>query len=69
MTSNTATTAATPSVAANFDKAFRDAAGWLPPDAAFRCAFVARQVAVKADYRLWVSANEKTAMRRVLDGC
>jgi len=54
---------------ANFDKAFRDAAGWLPPDVAFRCEFVARQVEVKAIYRLWISANEKRAMAAVLDQC
>jgi len=30
---------------ANFDKAFRDANAWLPPNPAFRCEFVARQVA------------------------
>jgi Protein of unknown function (DUF1524) len=54
---------------ANFDKAFRDAASWLPPNVAFRCAFVARQVEVKTDYQLWVSAREKDAMRRVLRDC
>ncbi|HEU0190428.1 MAG TPA: HNH endonuclease family protein [Mycobacterium sp.] len=54
---------------ANFDKAFRDAAGWLPPSEAYRCAFVARQIEVKTVYQLWVSANEKAAMRRVLQGC
>ena len=54
---------------ANFDKAFRDANAWLPPNQAFRCEFVARQVAVKAAYRLWVSANEKRAMAAVLDQC
>jgi hypothetical protein len=54
---------------ANFDKAFRDAASWLPPNAAFRCEFVARQVDVKAAYGLWVSAKEKRAMRDVLAQC
>jgi Protein of unknown function (DUF1524) len=54
---------------ANFDKAFRDAAAWLPPNSAFRCEFVARQVEVKTDYRLWVSGREKDAMRRVLQDC
>ena len=54
---------------ANFDKAFRDANAWLPPNPAFRCAFVARQVEVKSAYRLWVSANEKRAMAAVLDHC
>jgi Protein of unknown function (DUF1524) len=54
---------------ANFDKAFRDANAWLPPSAAFRCDFVARQVAVKSAYGLSVSANEKRAMSDVLDHC
>ena len=53
----------------NFDKAFRDAASWLPPNAAFRCEFVARQVEVKTDYGLWVSGKEKDAMRDVLRDC
>jgi hypothetical protein len=53
----------------NFDKAFRDVGSWLPPDAAFRCAFVARVVEVKTAYQLWVSGNEKDAMRRVLRNC
>lgn len=53
----------------NFDKAFRDAASWLPPNAVFRCEFVARQVEVKAAYGLWVSAKEKDAMEAVLSNC
>lgn len=57
------------SAQANFDKAFRDAAGWLPANAAFECEFVARQVTVKTEYGLWVSANEKNAMHRVLRRC
>jgi uncharacterized protein DUF1524 len=54
---------------ANFDKAFRDAASWLPPNAEFRCDFVARQVRVKSTYGLWVSAKEKQTMQDVLAGC
>ncbi|WP_313675598.1 HNH endonuclease family protein [Mycolicibacterium sp.] len=54
---------------ANFDKAFRDAAGWLPPNAGFRCDFVARQVEVKTAYGLWLSAKEKKAMSEVLSRC
>lgn len=54
---------------ANFDKAFRDAAGWLPPNSEFRCDFVARQIEVKAAYGLWLSAKEKRAMSDVLAGC
>ena len=54
---------------ANFDKAFRDATAWLPPNEAFRCEFVARQIDVKAAYGLWVSRNEKRAMEDVLARC
>lgn len=54
---------------ANFDKAFRDATAWLPPNQAFRCQFVARQIDVKAAYGLWVSKNEKRAMDDVLARC
>ena len=54
---------------ANFDKAFRDATAWLPPDAAFRCEFVARQVDVKTVYGLWLSKNQKRPMQGVLAGC
>jgi hypothetical protein len=54
---------------ANFDKAFRDAASWLPPNAAFRCDFVARQIEVKSAYGLWLAAKEKKAMAAVLARC
>ncbi|GAA2551108.1 HNH endonuclease family protein [Pseudonocardia hydrocarbonoxydans] len=46
-----------------------DAATWLPPARGYRCAYVARQVAVKATYGLWVTAAEAAAIARVLDGC
>ncbi|MGV0991819.1 MAG: HNH endonuclease family protein [Mycobacterium sp.] len=54
---------------ANFDKAFRDAASWLPPNQAFRCDFVARQVEVKTAYGLWLAAKEERAMADVLARC
>ncbi len=54
---------------ANFDKAFRDAASWLPPNEAFRCDFVARQIDVKTAYGLWLSAKEKKALTDVLARC
>lgn len=54
---------------ANQDKSASDAATWLPPNQAFRCHYVARQISVKAAYNLWVSAAEKDAMRRVLGAC
>ena len=54
---------------ANRQKGDGDAATWLPPNRAFRCAYAARQVAVKAKYELWVTPPEQAALRRVLDGC
>ena len=46
-----------------------DAATWLPPNKGYRCAYVARQIKVKATYGLWVTAAERAAMLRVLQGC
>ncbi len=46
-----------------------DAATWLPPNKAFRCTYVARQVAIKSKYHLWVTPAEKMAMAAVLAGC
>lgn len=46
-----------------------DAATWLPPNKPFRCQYVARQVAVKHKYNLWVVAPEKEAIKRVLAQC
>lgn len=46
-----------------------DAATWLPPNKPFRCQYVARQIAVKQKYQLWVTVAEKEAMQRVLTTC
>ncbi|MEY9839520.1 HNH endonuclease family protein [Streptacidiphilus sp. EB103A] len=46
-----------------------DAATWLPPAKSFRCTYAARQIAVKAKYRLWVTPAEKDALRQVLATC
>lgn len=54
---------------ANQNKGDADAATWLPPHKPFRCQYVARQVAVKKKYRLWVTDAEKRAMNQVLQGC
>ncbi len=54
---------------ANRAKGDGDAATWLPPRKAFRCAYVARQVAVKAKYGLWVTPAERDAVARVLGAC
>lgn len=53
----------------NAQKGDGDAATWLPPNKAYRCPYVARQVAVKHHYGLWVTSAERDAMIRVLTTC
>ncbi|QGF25264.1 DUF1524 domain-containing protein [Raineyella fluvialis] len=55
--------------ALNQQKGDGDAATWLPPYGAGRCAYVARQIAVKKTYGLWLTVAERDAMGRVLAGC
>lgn len=53
----------------NEQKGDGDAATWLPPNKSYRCRYVARQIAVKAKYRLWITQAEHDAMQRVLSNC
>jgi len=53
----------------NLRKSDSDAATWLPPRKAGRCAYVARQISVKHKYGLWVTEAERGAMARVLQAC
>ena len=57
------------SASANRQKSDADAATWLPSNKAYRCAYVARQIAVKGKYQLWVTSAERDAMARVLTTC
>jgi hypothetical protein len=54
---------------ANSQKSDSDAASWLPSNTGFRCDFVARQIAVKLSYNLWVTQAEYDSMYRVLETC
>ena len=54
---------------ANQSKGDGDTATWLPPNNAYRCEYVARQVAVKHKYGVWVTDAEQQAMRDVLTTC
>lgn len=54
---------------ANQKKSDGDAATWLPPNKAFRCAYVARQVSVKYKYQLWVTQAEHDAIANILATC
>jgi hypothetical protein len=53
----------------NDKKGDGDAATWLPPNKSFRCRYVARQIAVKSKYKLWVTQAEHDAMKNVLQTC
>ena len=57
------------SASLNRQKGGSDAASWLPPDKAARCWYVARQVAVKHRYGLWVTEAEKYRIGQVLGAC
>jgi hypothetical protein len=53
----------------NRQKGDGDAATWLPPLKIYRCDYVARQIAVKAKYGLWVTQPEKGAIIKLLEKC
>jgi len=53
----------------NSQKGDGDAATWLPPKKSYRCVYVARQVAVKYKYGLWLTAPEKAAILKLLQVC
>ncbi|MEI6228711.1 MAG: HNH endonuclease family protein [Candidatus Saccharibacteria bacterium] len=54
---------------ANMEKSDSDAASWLPPNKPFRCQYVARQIAVKQKYGLWVTQSEYDAINNILQNC
>ncbi len=54
---------------ANQQKGDGDAATWLPKNKDYRCRYVARQIAVKQKYSLWVTQAEHDAMARILVTC
>jgi hypothetical protein len=53
----------------NSAKGDKDAATWLPSNKAFRCEYVARQTAVKAKYKLWMTQAEHDAIAGILATC
>lgn len=52
----------------NEQKGEHDASEWLPPES-YRCRFVAKQIAIKFKYHLWVTRGEHDAMANVLAAC
>lgn len=50
----------------NRQKGDSDAATWLPPKRSYWCKYVARQVAVKRKYGVWVTSAEKARIIEIL---
>jgi len=57
------------SASLNRQKGDGDAATWLPPTKSYRCQYVARQIAVKKKYGLWLTKPEKVEMLNLLAKC
>jgi hypothetical protein len=57
------------SSASNRAKSDKDPAEWLPPLAAFRCAYATGWVVVKVRWSLSVDTAERAALRRILAAC
>ena len=53
----------------NSAKGDKDAAAWVPPLASFHCRYVARQIAIKTKYKLWVTQPERIAITDELADC
>lgn len=53
----------------NVQKSDGDAATWLPPNKSFRCQYIARQIAVKNKYSLWVTRAEHDVMLTIIKNC
>lgn len=54
---------------ANQQKGDQSADEWEPSNTVAQCPYVAQQIAVKRKYSLGVTANERNAMKRVLNTC
>jgi hypothetical protein len=53
----------------NIKKSDSDASRWLPKNIGYRCEYVARQIAVKFKYSIWVDTDEMLAMKSSLAKC
>lgn len=52
----------------NMEKGDKDAGDWMPRPA-YRCRYVARQIAIKKRYGLWLDHSEHRAMKQKLRTC
>ena len=46
-----------------------DAFEWLPPRKAYDCRYVAKQITIKTNYKLWVTKPKHDAMATQLAHC
>jgi hypothetical protein len=53
----------------NESKGDDDASEWLPENQRFACAYVATQILIKTEYRLWVTPAERDSMATTLSDC
>lgn len=53
----------------NNKKGDGDAATWLPPNKDYWCRYVARQIAVKQKYSLWITHAEHDTIYSILESC
>lgn len=52
----------------NMEKGDKDANDWMPRQA-YRCRYVARQIAIKLRHNLWLDPSEHRAMEQKLETC
>lgn len=52
----------------NMEKGDKDVSDWMPRPA-YRCRYVARQIAIKLRYNLWLDHSEHRAMKQKLETC
>lgn len=52
----------------NRSKGNRDASDWVPKSA-YVCRYLAKQIAIKASYGLWVTPDERRRMKSLLASC
>jgi len=54
---------------ANEAKGDDDASAWLPANRGYDCLYVEQQITIKTKYKLWVTSDERNAMRSTLASC
>ena len=53
----------------NIEKGDSDAGDWMPPNKDYHCRYIARQIAIKREYSLWLGNDEQRQMQQTLTTC